>query len=121
MFELAREILGIERKQRLSVRATLVPDDARLAAWKRQDREWARGEKMLLRPSLVIALMGNRRDNAGLVIVPSDGLNVGELGEFRARAVGGDREARAQPPPSDSPSSPTCLPGAQWTTDAVTR
>ena len=96
VFELARQILGFEGKQRASVGATLVPDDARLATRERQDSEWAGREEMLLRPAFVIALVRHRRDDAGLVIVPADGRDVSEPAEFRARAVGGDYEARAQ-------------------------
>ncbi len=99
VFELARQIVGIERQQRLGVGATLVPDDARLAARKRQESEWTGRQEMLLRPAFVVALVRDRRDDAGLVVVPADGLNVGEASEFRARAVGGDREARAQHAP----------------------
>ena len=51
---------------------------------------------MLLRAAFVIALVRDRRDDSGLVIVPADGLNIGEPAEFRARAVGGDSEARPQ-------------------------
>ena len=96
IFKLARQIVGVERQQRLGVGATLVPDDARLATRKRQESERTGRQEMLLRPAFVVALVRDRRDDAGLVIVPADGLNVGEPAEFRARAVGGDREARAQ-------------------------
>ena len=51
---------------------------------------------MLLRPAFVIALVRDRRDDAGLVIVPADDRDVGEPAEFRACAVGGNYEARAQ-------------------------
>ena len=51
---------------------------------------------MLLRAALVIALVRDGRDDAGLVVVPAEGRDVGERAELRARTVGGDREARAQ-------------------------
>ena len=66
------------------------------AAWKRQDSEWTGRQEMLLRPTFVIAPVRDRRDDAGLVIVPADGVDVGKPAKFRARAVGGDGEARAQ-------------------------
>src|SRR5208282_1496664 len=95
-FEFAREVLGVELEQRAGVGAPLVPDDARPAAWKRQDGEWARREEMLLRAAFMIALVGDRGDDAGLVVVPADGRDLGECAELRARAVGGDRKAGAQ-------------------------
>ena len=36
IFKLARQIVGIERQQRFSVGAALIPDDARLATRNRQ-------------------------------------------------------------------------------------
>ena len=96
VFELARQLFGIQRKQRARVGATLVPDNARLAAGKGQNRERTGRQEMLLRAAFVIAVVRDRRDDSGLVIVPADGLNVGEPAEFRARAVGGDSEARPQ-------------------------
>jgi hypothetical protein len=61
---------------------------------------------MLLRPAFVIALVRDRRDDTGLVIVPADGLDLGEASEFGARAVGGDCEARAQHAPVGKPKLP---------------
>ena len=56
--------------------------------------ERAGGQEMLLRAAFMIALVGDGGDDAGLVVVPADGRDAGERGELRARAVGGDREAR---------------------------
>ncbi len=83
----------------MGVGARFVPDDARLPAGKRQESEGTGRQEMLLRPSLVIALVRDRRDDAGLVIVPADSLDFGELTEFRARAVGGHGKTRAQHAP----------------------
>ena len=76
---------------------------------------------MLLRAAFVIALVRDGGDDAGLVVVPADGRDVGERAELRARAVSGDRKARASERPSLSPSSATRLPGDQCATDAVRR
>jgi hypothetical protein len=81
------------------VGATFVPDDARLATRKRQESEWTGRQEMLLRPAFVIPLMGDGCDDAGLVVVPTDGRDVGELGKFRAGSVSGDCEASAQHAP----------------------
>ena len=94
--KLAREVLGVEREKRAGVRAALVPDDARPAAGKRQDRERAGGQEMLLRTAFMIALVGDGGDDAGLVVIPADGRDARKRDELRARAVGGDRKARAQ-------------------------
>ena len=99
IFELARQVLGVEGKERAGVGAALIPDDARLAARKRQESERTGRQEMLLGPAFVVALVRDRRDDAGLVIVPAEGLDLGETAEFRARAVGGDGEARAQHAP----------------------
>ena len=77
---------------------------------------------MLLRAALVIVFVRDGRDDAGLVVIPADGRDASERTELRARAVGGDRAGvRAARGRLRSPSSATRLPGAQWTTDAVTR
>ena len=107
------ESLGVEREQRVGVGAALVPDDARPAARQRQDGERAGGQEMLLGAALVIALVGDRGDDAGLVVVPADGRDVGERGERRTGAVGGDGEAGAQRRPSVKRHFADVLPGVQ--------
>ena len=94
--KLAREVFGFEREKRSGARAALVPDDARPAAGKRQDRERAGGQEMLLCTAFMIALMGDGGDDAGLVVIPADGRDARKRDELRPRAVGGDRKARAQ-------------------------
>src|SRR5579863_1484009 len=95
IFELAGQILGVESEQRAGVGAPLVPDDARPAARKRQGRERPGGQEMLLRAAFVVALVLDGRDDARLVIIPADGRDISERPQLRARAVGGDDEARA--------------------------
>ena len=48
---------------------------------------------MLLGAAVMRALMPDRDDNAGLVIVPAMGRNPGALAQLRPCAVGGDQEA----------------------------
>ena len=86
-FKLADEILGVEREERAGVGAALVPDNARPAAGQRQDGERAGRQEMLLRPAFVLALVLDRGDDAGLVIVPAERWNFGERAELRARPV----------------------------------
>ena len=94
-FELAHEVLRVERKQRVRVGAPFVPDDARPAPGQRQDGEGASGQEMLLGAALMVALVRDRGDEAGLVVVPADGRNLGERAQLRARAVRRDRKSSA--------------------------
>ena len=56
------------------------------------------GRKCCSAQTLVVALVGDRRDHAGLPGVPADGRDFGERAQPRARAVGGDDQPRPQPP-----------------------
>ena len=96
-FELAQEVLRLEREERAGVGAALVPDDARLASGQRQDGERAGRQEVLLGHAFVVALMRDGRDDAGLVVVPAVGRNRGERAQLRPRAVGRDGEAGAKP------------------------
>ncbi len=93
--ELPLEILRLERQQRLGVIARLVPNDARASARQRQDRERTGGKEVLFGATGVIALMRDRGDDRRLSIVPADSRDIGERAQLRARAVGGDDQARA--------------------------
>jgi len=59
---------------------------------QRQDRERTRRQEMLLGAAAVVALMPDRDDDAGLIVVPAMGRDAGALAEFRARAVGRDQQ-----------------------------
>ena len=96
--ELPDEFVRVESDERAGVGAALVPDNARLAARQRQDGEGSGGQEMLLGQALVIVLVGDRGDDAGLVVIPAVGRNLGERPELRPRAVGGDRQPGAQRP-----------------------
>ena len=49
---------------------------------------------MFFGAAVMIALMADGDDDAGLVVVPAMGGDPGALAQFRARAVGGDQQAR---------------------------
>ena len=49
---------------------------------------------MLFGAAVMIALMADGDDDAGLIVVPAMGGDAGALAQFRARAVGGDQQAR---------------------------
>ena len=101
--KLAQEILGVERDERARLRPALVPDDARAPPRQRQDGEGARGQEVLFGDPLVLVFVGDRRDDAQLVVIPAIGRDLGERPELRARAVGGDGEAGAH---VDAPGEP---------------
>ena len=49
---------------------------------------------MLFGAAVMIALMADGDDDAGLIVVPAMGGDAGALAQLRARAVGGDQQAR---------------------------
>ena len=51
---------------------------------------------MLLGAAVVIALMRDRGDDAGLVVVPAMDRDAGLLADHRTRAIGGDQQSRGQ-------------------------
>ena len=60
---------------------------------------------MFFGAAVMIALMADRDDDAGLIVVPAMGGDAGALAQFRARAVGGDQQARLDALPSASVTS----------------
>ena len=71
------------------------PDDRRALALERQDRERTGGQEMLLGAAVVIALMRDGRDDAGLVRSPSR--------SSRCRPVRGSPSARRRRRPEAAP------------------
>ena len=59
-----------------------------------QDRERSGGQEVLLGAALVIALMADCNDDAGLIVVPAVGDDAGSLAQSRTRAVGRHQQAR---------------------------
>jgi len=72
----------------------LGPDDRRAASGEGQDRKRSRGQEMLLGAAVMIALVGNRRNDGGLAVAPAVACNARALPDHGMRAVGGDQEAR---------------------------
>ena len=49
---------------------------------QRQDRERSCGQKMLFGAAVMVALMADSDDNAGLIVVPAMGRNAGALAQL---------------------------------------
>jgi hypothetical protein len=62
--------------------AALGPHQRGTVALERQDRERTGGQKMLFGAALVIALMADGDDDAGLVVFPAMGGNPGTLAQL---------------------------------------
>ena len=97
-----------QRDDALRLVVLLGPHDRRAPSLQRQDRERAGGQKMLLGAAAMIALMGDGGDDRGLIVGPAERLDAGALAQRRARAVGGDEQARRDPlavgePGNDNP------------------
>ena len=74
--------------------AVLGPYQRGAFARQRQDRERTCGQKMLFGAALMIALVADGDDDAGLIVIPAMGGDPCALAQFRARAVGGNQQAR---------------------------
>ena len=90
-------VLGIEPEEVRHAPGVFGPDDRgavaeRPAGRKRQDRERPRRQEVLDGAALVVALMGDRRDDRRLRVRPADPADAGLLAQPRARAVGSDQE-----------------------------
>ena len=79
---------------RAASRASSVQTIEERLALQRQDRERARRQEMLLGAAVMIALVRDRGDDAGLAVVPAVARDAGALADRRVRAVGGDQEPR---------------------------
>ncbi len=66
----------------------------RAARPQRQDREGTGGQEVLNRPALVVALVRDGGDDAGLRIGPGDPADAGEVAQPGAAAVRGDEKRR---------------------------
>jgi len=71
--------------------AILGPHQRGARPLQRQDRERTGGQKMLLGAALMIALMADRDDDAGLIVVPAVGGNAGALAQLERAAVAATR------------------------------
>src|SRR5271155_485651 len=96
LLEFGVEGVAWERDNTFGLGRRLGPDDRRAPAGKRQDRERARRQKMLLGAAMVLALMRDIDDNGRLSVSPAMRGDAGSGADCRAGAIGGDDEPRAQ-------------------------
>src|SRR5688500_11662822 len=92
LFDFGMEIRVLQRHDTVGFFFLLSPDNGRALALERQDRERTGRQEMLLGAAIVIALMRDRRDNAGLSVLPAEALDAGLLANRRSRTVGGNQE-----------------------------
>jgi hypothetical protein len=71
-----------ERGDACGLGAILGPHQRRAFAGQRQDRERTRGEKMLFGAAVMIPLMADGDDDAGLIVVPAMGGDPGALAQL---------------------------------------
>src|SRR4029078_1131150 len=83
-----------QRNNALCFAGSLGPDDRAAPARERQDRKRPRGQEMLLGTAIVRALMRNRRDDCGLVVVPSVCGDTGPLADQGVSTIGANQKAR---------------------------
>ena len=80
-FELAMELVGAQANDARSLAACLGPHQRRALSGERQDRERSGGQEMLLCAAVMVALMADRDDDAGLIVIPSMSGNPRTLSE----------------------------------------
>src|SRR4029077_19427709 len=73
LFEFGVEVVFAERNDARGFLAVFGPDQRRALSSQRQDRERARGQKMFLGAAVMIALMADGNDDAGLIVLPALG------------------------------------------------
>ena len=93
LFEFAVKFIFAERRDARGFSAVLGPHQRRTLSGQRQDRERPGRQKMFFGAAVMIALMADGDDDAGLIVVPAMGGDAGALAQFRARAVGGHQQA----------------------------
>ena len=98
LFELAVKFVFAQCDDARGLGALLGPYQRRALSGQRQDRERSGGQKMLFGAAVMIALMADGDDDAGLIIVPAMGGDPGTLAQSRARAVGSDQQTRLNDP-----------------------
>src|SRR3979490_3518645 len=89
LFEFTVKFLFAQADDARRLLAVLGPHQRRALSGQRQDRERARGQKMFFRAAVMIALMADGDDDAGLIVIPAMGGDPGALAQFRSCAVGG--------------------------------
>ncbi len=103
--EFRQKVLGLGFEQARHVVGPLAPDDGRAVLHRAvalrfrlqgQDREGPGGEEMLDRPALVIALVHDGGDDAGLAIGPGNPADTGLLAQTRAPPIGRHQQSCRQ-------------------------
>src|SRR4029077_3069222 len=90
--EFGVEAVFAERNDARGFLSVFGPDQRGAFSGQRQDRERARGQKMSCRAAVMIALMADGDDDAGLIVLPAMGGDAGALTQPRTRAVGSDQQ-----------------------------
>src|SRR5437879_7630050 len=82
LLELAVKFLVAQGHDARGLAAALGPYQRGAFSRERQDRERTRGQEVLFGPALVIALMADGDDDAGLIVLPTMGGDAGALAQF---------------------------------------
>ena len=98
--ELADEVLIVECDQLAREPVVRRPDDRGAIAEHRQHGKRAGGEEALERAPAVRLGMGDRRDDAGLPVIPARHPDAGEVAQGRFPPVGGREQAGADALPA---------------------
>ncbi len=82
LFELTVEFIFAQGDNARGLAAGFGPHQRRALPFQRQDREWTCGEEMFLGAALMIALVADGDDNAGLIVIPAMGSDPGALAQL---------------------------------------
>ena len=82
LLEFSVKLVFAECRDTRGLGAVLGPHQRRAFPCQRQDRERSRGQKMFFGAAVMIALMADGHDDAGLIIVPAMGRNPRTLAQL---------------------------------------
>ena len=94
LLQLRMEFIRRQRHDARGIGARLGPYQRRAFSRQRQDRKRTRGQEVLLGAAVVIALMADGDDDAGLVVFPAMGRDPGAFAQSRLRPIGRHQQAR---------------------------
>ena len=94
LFKLAMKFVFRKRDDARGFRTRLGPHQRRALAFQRQNRKRACGQKVFFGAALVIALMADGDDDAGLIVLPAMGRDPCPLAQLRTRAIGSHQQTR---------------------------
>ena len=110
LFELGMKRIVWQRDDAFRLARRLGPHDRRASSFQRQDRKGSGGEKMLLGPALMIALVGDIDDNGGLAVIPAMGGDAGAGADGGAGAIGsGQKPRRGSAPVLERDNDPAAV------------